>query len=267
MAAAMNRELHIDGLNRHESDYLYDEIFVRRAYLRHGLTLSESEVVFDVGANIGVFSLFAAAECPTASVYAFEPLPPIFEKLERNTRRLAGRAHLFRCGLSDSAGEARFTYYPGYSTMSAVSTYADTGAEKDFVKRQVLSEQTKWHSDPGMLKHLDDLLEYRFQERHFQCQLRRMSDVIDECALKRIDFLKIDVQRAELDVLEGIRGEHWPLIRQIAMEVHDRSVSPGGPLQQVVENLRDGGFHVVTEQDNRVSGSDRHTVFASRRPA
>src|SRR5882672_11922670 len=98
----------IDGINSHESEYLYDEIFVRETYLRHGLYLSADAVVFDVGANIGMFSLFVAAKSPAASIYAFEPIYPIFQKLERNLRRVSANVHVFCCALSSVPGQTPF---------------------------------------------------------------------------------------------------------------------------------------------------------------
>uniref|UniRef100_A0A7S0R318 Methyltransferase FkbM domain-containing protein n=1 Tax=Chlamydomonas leiostraca TaxID=1034604 RepID=A0A7S0R318_9CHLO len=51
--------------------------------------------------------------------------------------------------------------------------------------------------------------------------LTTVSSVIEEQQLTRVDLLKVDVERAELDVLRGIELRHWPLIRQVAVEVHD----------------------------------------------
>lgn len=266
----MSNELkRIDGINRHESEYLYDEIFIRQAYLRHGLSLSDNAIVFDVGANIGMFSLFVASKCPMASIYAFEPVPPIFKKLKRNMSGISSQIYLFCCGLSDVAGEAAFTYYPGYSMMSVESIYADTAGDKELVRRQVLKEQQRNRTvDDNILKRgLDELLDYRFQEDQYQCRVRCMSDIIEEYNVPRIDFLKIDVQRAEVDVLNGIREEHWPIVQQIAMEVHDGlNTSTGGRLQQIAADLGGRGFRVIVEQDERLSGTDRHNLFAVRPP-
>ncbi len=256
----------IDGINRHESEFLYEEIFVRRSYLRHNLKLPQGAIVFDVGANIGMFSLFTGSECPTASIYAFEPLPPIFSKLERNTRRLSNPVRLFCCGLSDRPGEVPFTFYPGYSTMSTETAYADTAAERAFIKRRVLEEPQHAAMVGGKLDHLDDLLSYRFREVQYSCRLRCASEIIEEYQLPRIDFLKIDVQRAEMDVLNGIDEAHWPKIQQIAMEIHD---SPGtatqGRLQQVNTDLGRRGFTVAVEHDEKLDGTERYTLFAWRR--
>jgi len=255
----------IDSINRHESEFLYDEIFVRRSYLRHNLRLPPEAIVFDVGANIGMFSLFVSSECPSASIYAFEPLPPMFSKLERNTRHISNPRRLFCCGLSDGPGEVPFTFYPGYSTMSTESVYADTAAEKAFIKRRVLDEPQHAAVVGGKLNHLDDLLDYQFREVQYSCRLRSASEIIDEYQLPRIDFLKIDVQRAELDVLNGIHDAHWPRIHQIAMEIHD---SPGtstqGRLQSVYADLGLRGFEVAVERDERLDATDRHALFAWR---
>ena len=48
-----------------------------------------------------------------------------------------------------------------------------------------------------------------------------------------MDLLKIDVERAEKEVLQGILPSDWPKIRQVAMEVHDVE----GGLQTVVSRI------------------------------
>ena len=61
--------------NRGETEFLYQEIFERRAYLQHGVTLEDGDCVFDVGANIGLFALFAGTVAAGVRIYSFEPIP------------------------------------------------------------------------------------------------------------------------------------------------------------------------------------------------
>jgi amino acid adenylation domain-containing protein len=73
--------LAIAHLNKNETDFLYKEIFEVRAYLKHGITIQDGDCIFDVGTNIGLFSLFAHLNGNHVKVYGFEPNPFVFEKL------------------------------------------------------------------------------------------------------------------------------------------------------------------------------------------
>lgn len=253
----------LHGMNTHETEYLYEEIFVRRAYLPEGTELRENAVVFDVGANIGMFALFVHATCPTATVYAFEPVPPVFEKLRSNATTHGVRAKLFPNALSDAAGDQRFIFYPGYSTMSATSSHAATETDREFIRQQVMANPPQELGDS--LDLLDEMLEYQFREVPYLCVSRRLSDVITEYRVPQIDMLKVDVQRAEADVLRGVDEEHWPLIHRIALEVHDEpGTATEGRLAVLSDRLRDRGFIVDLLGDGGLVSSGRYSVFASR---
>src|SRR6266480_808865 len=61
-----------------ELTHFYEDIFEKQVYLRHGISLSEGECVFDVGANIGLFTLFCHRKVNHLRIYALEPAPPLF---------------------------------------------------------------------------------------------------------------------------------------------------------------------------------------------
>jgi FkbM family methyltransferase len=51
--------------------------------------------------------------------------------------------------------------------------------------------------------------------------LTTISSLIQAHGLARVDLLKVDVEGDEFCVLEGVRSEHWPLIKAVSMEVLD----------------------------------------------
>jgi hypothetical protein len=106
----------------------------------------------------------------------------------------------------------------------------------------------------------DLLLGFLFRKTTFPCPLRTLSEIIDEERVTRIDLLKIDAERSERDVLAGIRNEHWGLIRQVAVEVHDEA----GGLDDVRRLLTEHGFQVTTEGDPLLKGTALFNVFAKR---
>lgn len=76
------------------------------AVIRH--FVQAGAVCLDVGANVGPVTLALAQQAaPAGSVYAIEPGPPMFRRLEQNLARnpvLAPSIHLANLGLSDSPG-------------------------------------------------------------------------------------------------------------------------------------------------------------------
>jgi FkbM family methyltransferase len=244
---------------RVEANYFYHDIFEKRVYLKHGITLNDGDTVFDVGANIGLFTLFVHQQCKKAIVYAFEPAPPLFNILRINTALCGTGVRLFNYGLSDRIKEASFTFYPSSSGMS--SFYADKQEEKEVLRSIMLNQLRQGVAGmEQLMQHADDLLELRFQSQTFSCQLRTVSDVISRYDVERIDLLKIDVQKSELDVIAGIEEDDWRKIKQLVIEVHDIN----GRLEQIVNQLRRHGFNVVAEQDDLYEGSTISNVYAAR---
>ncbi|ONI76164.1 hypothetical protein ALI144C_36415 [Actinosynnema sp. ALI-1.44] len=253
-------------MNMAETRFLHDEIFVDEVYLRGGIVLRQDAVVFDVGANIGMFSLFVGARCPSAQVYAFEPVPEVFAKLVRNVDERGLVVRPFNIGLSDRDQDVTFYYYPNISIMSTRHDYINWDNEVDLINLYVANERRT--GPPDRAEHLAEVEALAAKDFEFvecQCRLRRISDVIDEAGVSGIDLLKIDVQRAEYDVLKGIADHHWPLIQQISMEVHDEADSPTeGRVAQVTQRLEDEGFHVKVEIEEMLRDTGRYAVYAIR---
>jgi amino acid adenylation domain-containing protein/FkbM family methyltransferase len=243
-------DIEIYNLNKNETDQIYKEIFTDHTYLKHGIKLEDGDCIFDVGANIGLFTLWAHQQCRKPRVYAFEPNPVAFQIASDNTALYGLDVNLFECGLSDKTKKAPFTYYLDWSGMSGF--YADT-KEDSQVTRTFLINQ-----DAQLAEYADELLQDRFQSETFICQLRTISDIIRENNIAQIDLLKVDVEKSELDVLNGIEPDDWPKIKQIVMEVHD----VGGRLNDITNILRQHGFHHVVEQDGLLKNTNLFNLYA-----
>ncbi|HEX8686748.1 MAG TPA: MupA/Atu3671 family FMN-dependent luciferase-like monooxygenase, partial [Pyrinomonadaceae bacterium] len=121
----------------YRASVLYREIFEGEIYLRHGITLNDGDCVFDVGANVGMFTLFANHKRKNLTVYAFEPIPPLFEVLSTNVALYGLNAKLFNSGVSNVNDSAVFTFYPQMPGLSG--RYADRD-EDERVTQSIISE-------------------------------------------------------------------------------------------------------------------------------
>jgi hypothetical protein len=76
-----------------------------------------------------------------------------------------------------------------------------------------------------------------------------------------VDLLKVNVERAELDVLRGVMQEEWPRVRQVSVQVHDI----GGRVAAVKDLLTSVGFEqVIAYKEPRFRGCCLYMVYASR---
>jgi amino acid adenylation domain-containing protein/FkbM family methyltransferase/non-ribosomal peptide synthase protein (TIGR01720 family) len=248
--------------NKSETEYLYAEIFERQTYLRDGLTLADDACVFDVGANIGMFTLFAAERCPRGRIYAFEPMPSTFACLEWNGDAAGAQVVALPIGLSDHEGEEAFTQYEQYTGMSALETYASAEDGMARVEAHLAARAARGDAAAGaLLASASEIIGPRFAATTHRCRVRRLSDVMRDEQVERIDVLKIDVEGAELDVLHGIDAEDWPKIGKVVMEVHDRLGHETGRVSRVVDLLRAHGFSVTTALDDDLAGAGLTNVY------
>jgi amino acid adenylation domain-containing protein/FkbM family methyltransferase len=247
--------------NRSETEFVYRKIYEQQTYLRHGIALPKDACVFDVGANIGVFMLHVGEHCPQGRIYAFEPLPAVFETLRNNASICAAPALVFPIGLSNEEGVVDFTYYRGNTIMSGVKSQADSAEDLEIVKGLMGNPAL----GPGALpQNADELLGEIMRGESCSCRLRRLSDVMREEHVEHIDLLKIDVERAEWGVLEGIDAADWRKIDSLVMEVHDRVCDyPGSRLLQITELLESQGYEVTAEENQDIHGG-LYNLYAVR---
>jgi amino acid adenylation domain-containing protein/FkbM family methyltransferase len=229
------------GLNHNETEFLYRDIFERRAYFRHGVSLRRGDVVFDVGANIGLFSLCSHFAAEGVEVFAFEPNPEAFRVLVENAKLYGVRGRFFSHALGERQGRCEFHSYPGFSILSGF--HADVNEER----RTVLAYIRNQASSRGVLEKtfIDELVEDRLRSVSMVADVQTLSTVVERHSVRRIDLLKINVEKAEEAVLQGIDLSTWDKIRSVAVEVHDID----GRLGRVSTLLKARGFTVAVERD------------------
>jgi FkbM family methyltransferase len=239
-----------------ETEYLYLDVFEHRTYDRGGIRYPDKGLVLDVGAHVGLFTLYALERSPGLEVVAFEPCPPLFEALRRNTGAMAG-VRLLPFALADRRDTAELTFYPNLTGMS--SFHPDDARDRALLAG-ILKNLTDAGQNGGsaLLAESEAYLDERLVGSTFTCERRTLSDVLAETGIERVDLLKVDVQRAELEVLEGIADADWPRIAQLAVELHDED----GRLERVRALLGERGYRVSVEQDRLHAGTPVHFVYA-----
>jgi FkbM family methyltransferase len=155
--------------------YFFGTYFVEDAILAcWEKAARDASVVFDIGANAGIYSLAAAAVQPEATIHAFEPTPEIADRL-RKTAAMNGlrRVHVHETAVSTESGSASLVRYRGTLGANDGMNYITT-APADSQAASITTVS--------------------------------LDDFCAEHAIDRIDLLKMDIQGHEPRALEGAAG-------------------------------------------------------------
>lgn len=162
--------------------------------------LAEDAVVFDVGAHAGQFTKLFATMLPKGRVYAFEP-SAYARRILQTVVGLKGldNVYVLPCGLSDTAREAML-HTPVKAQGSLGYGLAFVG-ETAGTTRALVSDSIT---------------------------LSTVDQVADMLALKRLDFVKADIEGTELSMLEGAHQTLVSLAPTLYLEVDDDCLARNG---------------------------------------
>jgi FkbM family methyltransferase len=176
-------------------------------------SIEADDVVWDVGANLGVFSLLAADRAVDGRVVAFEPFEPTARRLQENVE------------LSDPAAPV---------DVVDVALWNETGWTEIGIDRAELGTQTPT-LDPRPGQEVIEAVQVVGDE------------LVDEDQQPAPDVLKVDVEGAELPVLDGLERT---LNDCRLVYVEDHSALWGGEDagDELRERLEDHGLDVDVER-------------------
>lgn len=217
--------------NKSETIFLLDEILTQEIY--NEFEIQEGDTVFDIGANIGIYSILAAKKCgPSGRVFAFEPVPELNSILSGNVQLhgLEKTVTVKKVGISDAKGEKTFDYYPYLTALSSYDSDQNKRIETISKNRtECLSlMETAMPRTFKVLKYLPFLepvilwgmKKLMTSKKTITCQFERLDDSVEEEIIETIDFMKIDAEGAEWDILSSISDSLWLKIKKMVIEVH-----------------------------------------------
>jgi FkbM family methyltransferase len=140
-------------------------------------------VVFDVGAAVGDTAATFLKNFPRAIVYCFEPLPESFATLRKSVAGFGERARCFNFALSDKDGNVEFYKQFNHDASSFVALPTDGAGTA------------------------------------IKVRTRRLDDVVKELGIAKIDFMKVDVQGWEKEVIEGGRATFGEKVENLFIEI------------------------------------------------
>lgn len=166
------------------SDFgIINEIFVIEEYNQLIDFIKKGSTVIDVGAQAGIFSVYAANKKKNVKVYSYEPFKENYPLLEKNVKinGLSNQIKVIKKGLSGKGGIKRFT---------------------------ICEENTGGHGF------------YAEGDQKIDIETISLDEVFASNKIKECDYLKMDCEGAEYEIFENASKKTLDKIKSISMEFH-----------------------------------------------
>jgi len=184
--------------------------------------LNDASIVYSLGVGDEINFDLALIRDYGVEVYAFDPTPNSVDMLDR--KQLPRRFHFHPWAVTAADGTLKF--YPRLKK---------DGTKSDVMFTMIPEEQTS-----------DDVIEV---------PAYALSTIVEKLGHQRIDLLKMDIEGAEYEVLEGLL-ESPVLPTQLLVEFHHRFVENGlDRTYEIIARLRDAGYRIfaISEIGREVS--------------
>jgi FkbM family methyltransferase len=147
--------------------------------------IPENGIALDIGAHIGIWTVPMALHRPSARIFAFEGAPGTYRRLQTNVERNSlANIQTFHCAVSDTTGTILFQSPQNASVFGRISAHGNSRGRYDETQSNAVPCTTIAH----------------FCAEH---------------GISHIDFMKVDVEGAELNVLRGAT----PLLSERSIDV------------------------------------------------
>jgi len=227
-----------------------------------------------------------------AHVIAAEPLPATFQALQTNIALHhswctsenipCAPVTALQVGIGDDSclgTSASFTFYPnaaGWGTLTKFESPESIFSDMDaFINNALDDENSTALSSvqrrlglalrkvsPRLYKSVSRSAVRKLMAAKtiIECPMTTVSEIIEKNNVEKVNLLKVDTERGELGVLQGVREEHWSRIEQAALEVHEEN------LKRVLDILRSKGKfeNIHTMQTADLKNTSIFMVFAYR---
>lgn len=165
----------------------YIEIFVKKEYeIDPDFMAREDDIVFDIGANVGLYAIKQAQRAKNGRIFAFEPNPYAFARLKKNIEANNLKNII---SFNNAIYSKRCKLGIGFCTSSTRTSIRLKG---DTVQRLVIEAVP-------------------------------LDEIVREWEIKHINLMKIDVEGAELEVLKGAK-QSLEITEKIVMECHSEQL-------------------------------------------
>ena len=169
-------------------------VWLIEEYKSKNFEINDTDVIIDVGGHIGLFSLYASQFCKNGLIYSFEPVPENYDLLIDNVR-------------SNDLNQIKPFNLAVSNSNSDIKLYLND----DEAGHSMFSKSSKSIT-------VDSI---------------SLQQIFDNNNIENCNFLKLDCEGTEYEILENLPTSYFDKIKKIVIEYHMADTHP-----ELLENLK-----------------------------
>jgi FkbM family methyltransferase len=214
--------------------YIRWETFKRGQYRRPGFELRPDDTVIDIGANIGMFALWVEPQIPRGRLICIEPNPRSLECLRLNISQNDLRnVTVVAAAAGSENGTMELACHPGWEGLAHNAAFDAPW----FFNNSMTGRLARWLLQRS-LRHPHQAAE----AKPIVVQQMPLARIMDEHGMTTVNFLKVDCEGSEYEILRSLDAADWERIERAVIEYHD--FGRGRNHRELMQILRDNGFEV-----------------------
>ena len=184
----------------------FTHVWMIQEYSDDNFSINNDDVIIDVGAHIGLFALFASQFCKNGKIFCYEPIKENYKILIENIE-MNQIQNIFPNNLAVTKKTSRVKIF--------------------------LNDDQSGHS-------------MFIQNKNFvEVDSKSLSDIFIDNGIKECDFLKLDCEGAEYEIIESLPSDLFTKINKTAIEYHMVDTKPE-LLEQLINKFKQFSFSVHT---------------------
>lgn len=213
------------GSHKNEMLDIIEDVIFRDVYKINKIS-GRCNVIIDIGANIGAFSITTSKICN--KVYAFEPFPPVYEIFKKNIKlNNCKNIEAVKCAVSSSDGEVDIVKGTSLGGNVVYDLIADSNHAKSFEKYSVVK--------------------------------MKLSTIFEKYKITQVDLMKIDCEGSEGDIISSLDDKEILLTKKYAIEFHNKVSSMNH--NEILSRLNELDYSCELKHD----GGDFGIIYAVRK--
>jgi len=182
-------------------------VWLIEEYKKSGFQINQNDVVLDVGAHIGLFTLYASQFCTKGLIYSFEPVQENFELLSENIK-------------TNNLEQVKFFNLAVSHSNDPIKLY--------------INDDESGHSM------------FSQSSQNLMVNSISLKKIFDDNKIEYCNFLKLDCEGAEYEIIKNLPLSYFEKIDKMIIEYHMADSNPE-LLIELKKILTDQNFKIETK--------------------